>query len=208
MANNYKITDSELIEELNKGKKGKEIADEYDMDHSSVSERISELKKGERKVRDRLSPTGNAGVQVSLEGSLIEQAWAGDSSDELHYQRKIEVDEGRPCLVITLNSMGHGNKLQRPNPDSDSRTATITGRQLKELGFDDNSSVFAQKYSENNAIKLDLAHQRVSEGGEEDMTEDDEDDEDIKIASGDEIKGEEDWETDEEEPEVMTDEEE
>jgi len=200
---NYKITDSELIEELNHGKKGREIADEYDMDHSSVSERISDLKEGERLVRDRLSPTGNAGVQVSLEGSLIDQAWGGDKSDELHYQRETVIEDDRVCLVITLNSISYGNKLQRPNPESDSRTATITGKQLKELGFDDNTSVFAQKYAENNAIKLELAHTRVSDGGD-DMTEDDDD---IKVASGDEIRDEEDFETDDETPEVMSDEE-
>lgn len=205
MNGNVKMTDSELIEELNRGLKPSEIAEKFDMELSSVSERVSDLKSGDRLIRDRLSPTGNAGVQVSFQGSLLEAAWPGDDiPDELYYTREIDEEDGEKVIFFTLNTMEIGNKLQRPTPKSRSRTGTITGKQLKRLGFDDNEQVFAQKFADNNAVKLKLSHERVSEGGDDDMSED-EDEEDVKISSGDEIKDEEDFETDDESPEVMSD---
>jgi len=139
---NSKIREEQLIEELNKGKKGKEIAEEWGLDPTTVSEKINGLEGVELYTSTTANSSG-AGILVTLSRKLLERAGLKLEGNTLYYSR--EVKPSGLLVVEFSNEREEGfNKLSSANSLGD-KTVSVTGSQLSEMGFDSNEGIYVKK---------------------------------------------------------------
>lgn len=136
---NSKIREEQLIEELNKGKKGKEIAEEWGLDPTTVSNKIHKLDGVELYSSTTANSTG-AGILVTVSSKLLEEV-GYNPSNTLYYSRA--VGEGDILLSIS-EAEDNWNKMSSMNSNGD-KVVSITGKQLQELGFESNEDVYVKK---------------------------------------------------------------
>lgn len=162
-----RMQDEELIDGLNAGKSGREIAEEYNYKRPQrISERIRDLKDEGYTIRDTTSmASAGAGRQVSIESGIMAQLdvdGVGEEhlrNEELHYDR----DVVNGVLKIRVSTDEDDPKMSVLSEDGD-RLVYVTGNQLSKLGFEGDEPIFVEKsHVGGNEIELSFHTKRVVE---------------------------------------------
>lgn len=138
-----KMSDEELIEALNRGQTGRDIAEKYGYSRPQrISERIRELKDQGYQIRDTTSQASSgAGIQISISGDYL-KALGFDKDEDLYYIRTFDRDSDIRIIIKEEN----GQKMSKIS-DSGDRMVYITGKQLSDIGFEETENIFVEKGS-------------------------------------------------------------
>lgn len=156
-----KMSDDELIDALNRGQTGRDIAEKYGYSRPQrISERIRELKDQGYEIRDTTSQASQgAGIQISIPGEKLEDLGI-DVQGDLYYTR--DVGDAGARIEVYEEEVEGSIKMSKISEGGD-RLVYLTKSQLSKIGFESNEGIFVEKSFEDQRVDLDLYSRRVVE---------------------------------------------